>query len=64
MDGLEVCRAIRALKLAPSPFIVALTGWGRDDDRQRTKAAGFDLHLVKPVVIDDLEKALQAQVQK
>ena len=34
--------------------IVALTGWGQDDDRQRSRDAGFDGHLVKPVVLDEL----------
>jgi len=54
MDGLDVCRSIRALDLAPAPVIVAVTGWGRSGDRQRTKEAGFDRHLVKPVSPDDL----------
>jgi CheY-like chemotaxis protein len=54
MDGLDVCRSIRALALQPSPMIVAVTGWGRNGDRQRTKEAGFDRHLVKPVAPDDL----------
>ena len=54
MDGLDVCRSIRALALEPSPLMVAVTGWGRNGDRQRTKEAGFDRHLVKPVAPDDL----------
>jgi len=49
MDGYEVCRAIRALPYGPNMKIVAVTGWGQDDDRQRTHEAGFDAHLVKPV---------------
>jgi|JI10StandDraft_1071094.scaffolds.fasta_scaffold261733_2 signal transduction histidine kinase len=62
MDGMEVCRAIRALPLAPQPIMVALTGWGREDDRRRTKEAGFDHHLVKPVtssVLDDLLRSIK-----
>jgi signal transduction histidine kinase len=54
IDGLEVCRSIRAVALKSQPVIVALTGWGRGDDRQRTKDAGFDHHLVKPVSLDKL----------
>ena len=54
MDGLDVCRSIRALALQPSPMMVAVTGWGRNGDRQRTKEAGFDRHLVKPVAPDEL----------
>jgi signal transduction histidine kinase len=49
IDGVEVCRRIRKLALASQPRVVALTGWGREIDRQRTREAGFDEHLVKPV---------------
>jgi signal transduction histidine kinase len=59
MDGLEVCRSIRALGLSPAPVLVALTGWGRNDDRLRTKDAGFDHHLVKPVSTDGLAALLE-----
>ncbi len=58
IDGLEVCRRIRALPLAQQPVMVALTGWGRDDDRRRTREAGFDDHLVKPVSVERLELLL------
>jgi CheY-like chemotaxis protein len=40
--------------------MVALTGWGRNDDRGRTKDAGFDHHLVKPVDPDSLQEVLRA----
>jgi len=59
MDGLEVCREIRAMDLQPPPVVVAITGWGRGGDRQRTKDAGFDHHLVKPVSPDKLFALLQ-----
>ena len=49
MDGFEVCRALREKSGAKRPKIVALTGWGRRQDVARTKEAGFDAHLVKPV---------------
>jgi signal transduction histidine kinase len=59
MDGLEVCRSIRAMPLPEQPIMVALTGWGRDADRRRTTEAGFDHHLVKPVASDKLNALLQ-----
>jgi PAS domain S-box-containing protein len=48
IDGLEAARRIRALPGGEQPLIVALTGWGQHADRERTRAAGFDVHLVKP----------------
>jgi CheY-like chemotaxis protein len=48
IDGYEVARRIRALG-PPQPFLVALTGYSRPEDRQRAAEAGFDTHLVKPV---------------
>ncbi|MET0988757.1 MAG: PAS domain S-box protein [Steroidobacteraceae bacterium] len=49
MSGLEAAKAIRALPNGAQLKLVALTGWGQESDRQRTRAAGFDRHLVKPV---------------
>jgi signal transduction histidine kinase/CheY-like chemotaxis protein len=49
MDGLEVARRVRARAAARRPLMIAITGLGRDDDRQRSIAAGFDHHLVKPI---------------
>jgi signal transduction histidine kinase len=49
MGGIEVCRSVNALGLRERPVMVALTGWGREEDRQRTREAGFDHHIVKPV---------------
>jgi CheY-like chemotaxis protein len=48
LDGYEVGRQIRAI-LGPSVRLIALTGYGQAEDRQRSRAAGFDAHLVKPV---------------
>lgn len=59
MDGLEVCRQIRALPVKTSPIMVAVTGWGQDADRRKTREAGFDHHLVKPVGVDSLNQLLQ-----
>jgi signal transduction histidine kinase len=49
MDGVEVCRRVLHLSVGYHPLMVALTGWGQEDDRKRTRQAGFDHHLVKPV---------------
>ncbi|HVW27942.1 MAG TPA: response regulator [Polyangiaceae bacterium] len=59
LDGLDVCRHVRAFPAESQPIMVALTGWGREDDLQRTKEAGFDHHLVKPVAPDKLEALLE-----
>jgi CheY-like chemotaxis protein len=50
---------VRTLELASQPMMVALTGWGREDDRRRTKEAGFDHHLVKPVATAKLNDLLR-----
>lgn len=49
IDGYEVCRRIRAEEWGRGIVIVAITGWGQQEDRLRTREAGFDEHLVKPV---------------
>jgi CheY-like chemotaxis protein len=60
MDGYALASRIRMLPGANTMRLVALTGYGQDDDRRRALAAGFDHHLVKPVDIDRLQ-ALIAQ---
>jgi signal transduction histidine kinase/CheY-like chemotaxis protein len=49
LDGYEVCRRVRHLSWGDAVTIIALTGWGQEQDRRRTLEAGFDHHLVKPV---------------
>jgi CheY-like chemotaxis protein len=58
MDGLETARRIRALPQWNEMVLVALTGWGQEEDRQRTQSVGFHAHLVKPIHVDELEAAL------
>ena len=58
MNGYEVCRRIRAAAGDRKLIVIAQTGWGQDEDRQRTQAAGFDYHLVKPVDPQSLMKLL------
>ncbi|HEY4338958.1 MAG TPA: response regulator [Steroidobacteraceae bacterium] len=49
MDGYQAARQIRDRTWGKSMVLVALTGWGQEQDRRRTREAGFDHHLVKPV---------------
>ncbi len=58
MDGYELARRLRAHPALQSVVLVALTGWGQPEDRQRTKEVGFDRHLVKPVEADALRQLL------
>jgi CheY-like chemotaxis protein len=58
LDGYEVARRMRSMPELDGVRLIALTGYGHDEDRRRTREAGFDQHLVKPVDLDDLEKAL------
>ena len=60
LDGYEVARHARAL-LGNRVRLVALTGYGTPDDRARALAAGFDMHLVKPVDPEALTAALSGQ---
>ncbi|GEM_PF-296107 len=56
LNGYEVARWIRQQPWGQSVTLVALTGWGQDSDRQKSKDVGFDSHLVKPVDYSTLEK--------
>src|SRR5436190_577017 len=60
MDGYELARRIRSeLDISRQPYLVAITGYGLPEDRARTREAGFDLHLVKPVDAATLEAVLE-----
>ena len=60
MDGYEVARALRSMPEVRRPVLVAVTGWGGPEDRLRSKQAGFDEHLTKPVDISMIELLLTA----
>jgi CheY-like chemotaxis protein len=60
MDGYEVCRRIRATPWGHEVLLVAQTGWGNDNDREATRRAGFDHHLVKPVELGALAALLES----
>ena len=56
MDGFEAARHVR--KSCPDAYLVALSGWGGDEIRQRALASGFDNQLVKPVATGALRELL------
>jgi CheY-like chemotaxis protein len=58
LNGYEACRSIRAQPWGRNMYLVALTGWGQEEDRRRTEEAGFNEHMVKPVDPDALMKLL------
>ena len=58
LDGVETCRRLRAAGHAGP--VVAVTGWGQPEDRARTRAAGFDRHLAKPVDPDEIVRLVEA----
>jgi signal transduction histidine kinase len=60
LDGYSVARHIRARLAAAAPRLIALTGFGREEDRERALSAGFDFHLTKPAVPRDLRRALRS----
>lgn len=60
LDGYEVCRRLRARPGGHRIRIIALTGWGQASDREKSRAAGFDAHLTKPVHYEELVDAMQS----
>lgn len=60
LNGYEVCRTLRQRQGGPGLLVVAVSGWGQDQDRRRSAEAGFDAHLVKPVQHARLEALLAA----
>lgn len=58
MSGHDVARALRGTSRFRATCIVALTGWGTDTDRARSRESGFDLHLTKPAPVDTIRQLL------
>jgi PAS domain S-box-containing protein len=58
LNGYEVCRRIRDKSWGAGVLLVAVTGWGQEADRQRSRDAGFDTHVVKPIDHDALMRLL------
>ena len=59
MNGYDAARAMRAAEWGKDMLLVALTGWGQDDDRRRATDAGFDLHYTKPLEPADLRRIVE-----
>jgi len=60
LDGYEVARRLRAEPWGKQLLLIAVTGWGQDSDKQRASEAGFDVHLTKPVAVEDLTRAISS----
>jgi CheY-like chemotaxis protein len=60
MDGYEVAERLRELPHAKGAVLIAITGYGQDDDRLRSRRAGIDHHLVKPVAPDALRSLIES----
>jgi two-component system CheB/CheR fusion protein len=58
LNGYEACRRLRQQPRGDEILLIALTGWGQQSDRRRTREAGFDAHMVKPVDLNELMKLL------
>ncbi len=63
MDGYELARRLRAMPQTATSTLIALTGYGQEDDRDRSRAAGFDYHFVKPADLMELA-ALLAKISR
>jgi CheY-like chemotaxis protein len=61
LDGYELAAAVRQLPGGDRAVLVAVTGWGQQQDQQRAKAAGFDQHFVKPVDVEKITALLAAR---
>jgi DNA-binding response OmpR family regulator len=64
LNGYDTARRLRARPDGDEMVLIALTGWGQPDDRNRSLAAGFDHHVVKPVDPSLLERLLAAPAAK
>lgn len=64
MNGYEAAALIRKQPAGEQMLLLALTGWGQDEDREKTRAAGFDSHLVKPINHEELNKLLHDHAAK
>ena len=60
MDGYEVAERLRELPQAKDAVLIAITGYGQEDDRRRSRRAGINHHLVKPVAPDALRSLIES----
>ncbi len=64
MNGYDVARRLRQQKRGRDLVLVALTGWGQEEDRRRSREAGYDHHLVKPVDLGSLQELLRGAAER
>lgn len=64
VDGWEVCRRLRASEFTTGPVVVALSGYGQQEDRSRSQEVGFDRHMVKPVDLAELTEFLHEAIDE
>ncbi len=64
MDGYEAARRIRSQPGSQEVLMIAVTGWGQSDARQRTMEAGFDHHLIKPVNFDEIRRLASERLSR
>jgi len=60
LNGYAVAKELRREPWGDAVHLIALTGWGQEEDRQRARDAGFDHHMTKPIDLEELEKILSA----
>jgi CheY-like chemotaxis protein len=60
LNGYELARLMRQQSWGRDLMLVALTGWGQEEDRRRSRQAGFDHHLVKPADLDEIARLTSA----
>ena len=59
LDGYQACRQLRSQAWGRDMLVMAVSGWGQKEDLKRSLDAGFDAHLVKPVVLGDLIEKIE-----
>jgi CheY-like chemotaxis protein len=64
LDGFEVAKRIRQHPALENVVLIAMTGYGLDSDRQRSREAGFDYHLVKPADIGTLQEVMATTLKR
>ena len=64
MNGYEVCGVMRKEPMLKNTIFIAQTGWGQEEHRQRSKEAGFDHHMVKPIDMQKLQDLVASIAQQ
>ena len=64
MDGYEVAARLRAEEHGRDVLLIALSGYGQEEDHRRSREVGIDHHIVKPVDFDELKKLLRDELEK